>query len=42
MYDIANRESFDNANNLIEQISKSSPNYTKSIIFGNKIDLNNN
>ena len=42
MYDIENRESFDNANNWIEQISKSSPNYTKSKIIGNKIDLNNN
>ena len=40
MYDITNRESFDDITNWIEQIRDSTPNYKKSVIFGNKSDLN--
>lgn len=40
MYDITNRDSFDNISNWVEQIRDSTPNYKKSVIFGNKSDLN--
>ena len=40
MYDITNRESFDSVSNWVEQIKESTPNYKKSVIFGNKSDLN--
>ena len=40
MYDITNRESFDDITNWIEQIRDSTPNYKKSVLFGNKSDLN--
>ena len=39
IYDITNRESFDNINNWIEQINTLVGNKTKCIIFGNKNDL---
>ena len=41
VYDITKRDSFTNINNWIEQINDTAPNYSKSIIFGNKNDLNN-
>ena len=40
MYDITNRDSFDSISNWIEQIKDSTPNYKKSVLFGNKSDLN--
>lgn len=40
IYDITKRESFNNVNNWIEQIYEMAPNYAKSILFGNKNDLN--
>ena len=39
VYDITKRESFNQINNWIDQIVNSAPNYSKSIIFGNKNDL---
>ena len=39
VYDITKRESFDNINNWIEQIRDNAPNYSKSVLFGNKNDL---
>lgn len=39
VYDITKRHSFDNMNNWIEQITDYAPNYSKSVIFGNKQDL---
>ena len=39
VYDITKRESFVNVNNWVEQIKEIAPNYSKSIIFGNKCDL---
>ena len=40
VYDITNRKSYNNVNNWIEQINETAPNHSKSIIFGNKNDLN--
>ena len=40
MYDITNRDTFDSISNWIEQIRESTPNYKKSVLFGNKSDLN--
>ena len=39
VYDITKRESFNNINTWIEQISNSAQNYSKSVIFANKCDL---
>ena len=39
VYDITKRDSFVNVNNWVEQIKEIAPNYSKSIIFGNKCDL---
>ncbi len=39
VYDITNKMTFDNVNNWVKQITDISPNYTKTIIFGNKCDL---
>lgn len=40
VYDITNRKSYNNVNNWIEQINEFAPNHSKSVIFGNKNDLN--
>ena len=40
IYDITNRESFNNINNWVEQINLYCDNNVKCIIFGNKNDLN--
>ena len=39
VYDITNRESFNNINNWVEQVKEIAPKNSKSIIFGNKSDL---
>ena len=39
VYDITNRDSFNNVNNWIEQITDIAPSHSKCIIFGNKNDL---
>ena len=41
VYDITNRKSYNNINNWIEQINEAAPSHSKSVIFGNKNDLNN-
>ena len=39
VYDITNRESFNNINNWVEQVEEIAPKNSKFIIFGNKNDL---
>ena len=40
VYDITNRETFENVSYWVQQITEKAPNYSKCILFGNKCDLN--
>ena len=39
VYDITKRDTFNNINNWVEQVKEIAPKNSKSIIFGNKVDL---